>query len=122
VKLGNYLNNPDKKVAIKIIEKKKLKDKIHMLMREVEIIKSLDHPNIIKFYEAYHDNMWFYIVMEYCSGGELLDHLTQKKFLREKEASEIMYKLFSAVNHMHLQGIVHRDLKLDNILYQNDEK
>lgn len=66
VKLGTYLSNPEKKVAIKIIEKKKLKDKLHMLMREVEIIKSLDHPNIIKFYEAYHDNMWFYIVMEYC--------------------------------------------------------
>ena len=91
-------------------------------MREVETIKSLDHPNIIKFYEAYHDNMWFYIVMEYCSGGELLDHLTNKKFLREREAADIMYKLFSAVNHMHHRGIVHRDLKLDNVLYQSEEK
>jgi len=57
--------------------------------------------------------------MEYCSGGELLEHITQQKRFTEVEAARIMKKIFSVINHMHSKGIVHRDLKLENILFLN---
>ena len=55
--------------------------------------------------------------MEYCSGGELLEHITRQKRFTEDEAARIMKKIFSVINHMHSKGIVHRDLKLENILF-----
>ncbi|KAL4439082.1 hypothetical protein ABPG74_008857 [Tetrahymena malaccensis] len=109
----------EKKVAVKIIEKSRLKDKQYALLRELEILKTLDHPNIIKFYEVYQDEMFFYICMEYCAGGELLERITSQKCFKEREASRIMEKVFSAINHMHSKGIVHRDLKPENILFLN---
>lgn len=93
-----------------------------MMLRELEIMKTLDHPNIIKFYEVYQDKDFFYICMEYCSGGELLDSITKKKYLKEREAASIMKKVISAVNHMHKKGIVHRDLKPENILFSTNDK
>mmetsp|Transcript_13850 Transcript_13850/g.1251 ORF Transcript_13850/g.1251 Transcript_13850/m.1251 type:complete len:102 (+) Transcript_13850:460-765(+) len=59
--------------------------------------------------------------MEYCSGGELLDRITKKKYLKEREASQIIYKVISAVNHIHKKGVVHRDLKPENLLYATKE-
>lgn len=55
--------------------------------------------------------------MEYCSGGELLERITRQKKFSEDEAARIMKKIFSVINHMHSKGIVHRDLKLENILF-----
>ncbi|EGR29148.1 protein kinase domain protein [Ichthyophthirius multifiliis] len=94
----------------------------YILLREFETLRTLDHPNIIKFYEVYQDEMFFYICMEYCAGGELLERITQRKYFKEKEAAFIMEKLFSAVNHMHCKGIVHRDLKPENILFSTKNK
>ena len=76
--------------AIKTIEKEKVKESIHVIHRELEILKDLDHPNIIKFYETYHDGMYFHFVMEYCEGGDLLDTITEKKALDEYFTSRIM--------------------------------
>jgi len=60
--------------------------------------------------------------MEYCSGGELLDRITKKKYLKEREASQIIYKVISAVNHIHKKGVVHRDLKPENIMFSTNEE
>ena len=57
--------------AIKSIQKDKIKEDIHLLKRELEILMESDHPNIIKLYETYEDQKYFHIVMEYCCGGEL---------------------------------------------------
>jgi calcium-dependent protein kinase len=91
VKLAKLKNYPEsKKSAIKIIEKKRIETKMYMLLRELEILKTLDHPNIVKFHEIYEDPMFFYICMEYCSGGELLTKITKKRYFKEKEAGKIM--------------------------------
>ncbi len=110
--------NPDKLYAVKIITKKKIENTIHMFLRELEIIKSLDHPNIIKFYEVYHDQMFFYIVMEYCDGGELYERICNLRVFRERDVSIIMEKLFGALAHMHNKDVTHRDLKPENILFE----
>lgn len=56
-----------------------------MLKVELEIMKNLDHPNIIKFYETYQDEKFFHLVMEYCSGGELFERIVQKEHFSELE-------------------------------------
>ena len=61
--------------AVKTIAKERMDQKIYMLRRELEILKNLDHPSIIKFYEIYMDEMYIHLVMEYCEGGDLYSKL-----------------------------------------------
>lgn len=117
VRQGYLKNDPSKKLAIKILEKDSLNNKIYILEREVMILQKLDHPNIIKFYETYQDKKYLYIVMEYCAGGELIHHIIQKNHLSEDEARAIMFKILSAINYMHKRKVVHRDLKPENVLF-----
>lgn len=77
----------------------------------------LDHPNIIKVFEEYEDEMYYHFVMEYCSGGELLERVVQSGYLKEDNTRDIMRQLFSAIQYIHEMGIVHRDLKPENVLF-----
>ncbi|EAS06769.2 Serine/Threonine kinase domain protein (macronuclear) [Tetrahymena thermophila SB210] len=114
--LAKRRKQPFDEVAIKIINLNQIKKiPLQYIKREVQISKSLDHPNIIKFQETYIDKKNIYIVMEYCTGG----NLSQKQF-SEQEVLNIMKKLLYAVNYMHKRNIIHRDLKLENILYERD--
>jgi calcium-dependent protein kinase len=83
-------------------------------MTELSIIKKLDHPNIIKCLETFQDSKHFYIISEFCPGGELITPTSSA--VKEHETREVIFKLLSATNHMNSQGIVHRDLKPENIL------
>ena len=104
---------------MKTISKAKIKKEFHLLKTELEILKSLNHPNLIKFYETYQDERFFHLVMEYCTGGELLERIVEKGHLNEQEAGKIMSKAFSAVQHLHINHIIHRDLKPENFLFSN---
>ena len=119
VRVISFKKEPEKKFALKIIEKDKVKEKVYLLESEITILRKMDHPNIINFYETYQDSKYLYIVMEYCSGGDLMDKLLQKTHLEEREVSKIMFKLFSAINYVHKKKIVHRDLKLENVLFSD---
>ncbi len=66
------------KVAIKAISKEKLGDDIKQLKAEIKILQTLDHPNIVKYYETYENKEYVYVVMEYCPGGDLFDLITKK--------------------------------------------
>lgn len=106
------------KRAIKIIRKDELSEnEKSRLISEVEILKTIDHPNIIKIFEFYEDEDNFYIVTELCTGGELFDRISFEARLLESEAADIMKQIFSAVFYCHKNKIVHRDLKPENILY-----
>lgn len=106
------------KRAIKFIQKEDLSEsEKNRLVTEVEILKTIDHPNIIKIFEFYEDEENFYIVTELCTGGELFDRITFEARLSEDEAASIMKQIFSAVYYCHKNKIVHRDLKPENILY-----
>lgn len=87
------------------------------LQHEVEILKNLDHPNIIKVFEFYQDSRFFYIVIELCSGGELFDKILNESKFDERKAAKTMEQILSAVNYCHKNKVVHRDLKPENILY-----
>ncbi len=77
--LSENIEDPTFKVAIKVLNKNKLKENIEAIKEEVRILTKLDHPNIVKYYETYDDVKYMYLVMEYCSGGELFDKIASQK-------------------------------------------
>lgn len=85
--------------------------------REISIMRMLDHANIIKLLEIYEDDRHMFLVLEYCSGGELLDYLLSQHHLSEKEAAHIMHEMMTAIEYLHNQHISHRDLKLQNFMF-----
>lgn len=123
VYLTKNKHNPDVQVAIKVMNKRKLKDELDAIKQEVMILNTLDHPNIVKYYETYDDPKNIYLVMEHISGGELFDKIAQQEnqVFTEIQAAEYMKELFGALAHMHAQGIVHRDIKPENIMLDENE-
>ena len=107
-KSTNYLR------AVKAIKKKHVDST--EFYNEIEVLKALDHPNIIKLFDCYQDKSYYYMVEEYCSGGDLFDYIQKEKFFTERKAGTIFNQLLSAVNHLHKKRIVHRDLKPENIV------
>ena len=104
-----------KSISIKNMTQKDYDD----LVKEVDIISGLDHPNIIKFYETYHDECFFHIVMELCKGKEVFDNICNHGYLRENKVQNIIFKVLLAIAHCHSRGITHRDLKPENILFES---
>ena len=105
-------------VAIKIMAKKNMdKSDLELAKVEIDILKISQHPNIIKLYDIYENENYIYIIMEYCSGGDLLSYFEYHDYeLPESKVCEIIHKLSMAIYYLHSYGIVHRDLKPENIL------
>ena len=96
--------------------------KTRSVFNEAEILKSLDHPNILKVYEFFEDQLKYYIVTEYYDGGDLFSWIKEKGNLNERVAAKVMRLLLSGINYMHSKQIIHRDIKPDNILLIKKEK
>ncbi|KAG8518084.1 NUAK family SNF1-like kinase 2 [Galemys pyrenaicus] len=105
-------------VAIKLIRKDKIKDERDLIniRREIEIMSSLHHPHIIAIHEVFENRSKMVIVMEYASRGDLYDYINARPRLDEREARHFFRQIVSAVHYCHRNGVVHRDLKLENIL------
>lgn len=86
------------------------------MKQDIEIVKLLDHPNIIKFQETYLDNSNIFIIMEYCQGGSLIDFVFQ-----EKEVCRIIKQLLNALMYIHSKGIIIRNMHLRNIHYVSND-
>ena len=110
------------KYALKIQSKKDMDtNDLELVRAEIEILKICQHPNIIKLYDIFENSEYFYIIMEYCSGGDLFSYIEKRNFkLPEKKTCEIIFKLCRALYYIHSYGIVHRDLKPENILMTDD--
>jgi serine/threonine protein kinase len=76
----------------------------------------LDHPNVVKIYQVLDSETECYVVMEYAPGGELMSKITKNTKFSEDEARKYFRQLISAIDHFHQAKVVHRDLKLENIL------
>ena len=94
---------------------------------EIKILKEIDHPNIIKLYDVKENNQNYYLVMEYCNGGGLSDcldyHMKQfRKPFSEEVVQYLMKQIVSGLSYLHGKHILHRDIKLDNILVKFDSE
>ena len=97
------------------------------LDNEINILKEIDHPNIIKLIEVHETTQHYYLVMELCNGGGLSDCLEDyknkyKKGFPEETVQYLMKQIVSAINYLHKRNILHRDIKLDNILVNFDNE
>ena len=104
---------------MKQIQKNKIKD-LTKFQTEIKILSLVDHPNIVRLFEVIEDDKYYNLLQELCTGGELLKK-TETTHLKEKEVARIFNQIMSVVAYCHDKGIVHRDLKLENILFVSEE-
>ena len=100
--------------AMKIMPKNFQKDN-NEIMREINILKNLDHPNVMKIYEFLEDDTNYYLIEEFCDEGDLETALDKEKIYCEFLVKFIMYQVFLAINYLHSNNIVHQDIKKKNI-------
>lgn len=91
------------------------KEKYKALMMQIDALRGLDHPNICREYETFEDKQNLYIIMEYYTGGDLLDRESDK--MPESRAAWCVDQVVSALAHAHERGIVHQDVRPENLLY-----
>ncbi|CAJ0579938.1 unnamed protein product, partial [Mesorhabditis spiculigera] len=113
-----YDHKMDREVAVKLIKKSAIENKADLvrIRREIRIMSALNHPNIIQIFEVFENKEKIILVMEYANGGELYDFVSSKGSLPEAEARRIFRQITSAVLYCHKHLVAHRDLKLENIL------
>ena len=96
---------------------------VNEIINEIELLKKLDHPNIVKIFEFFIEPDGYYLITEYCGGGELFDAIKKNGCFTEPVAANIMYQIFNAINYCHqTNNIIHRDLKPENILIVNKDE
>jgi calcium-dependent protein kinase len=88
-----------------------------MLYFEFQLLRNLDHPHILRIYDLYKDQRYIYMITEYCEGGDIFAMIQKADNFNEKIASRIMKQVMNAVLYCHQNGIVHRDIKSDNIMF-----
>ena len=120
----------DNKIAMKIIDKNKINindinneiqnEEKEDMKSEINILKKLSHPNIVRIFEFYETDNYFYIITEFCKEGELSNYLN-KNILSEAQLCVIFYQVFSGLIYLHQNHIIHGDLKPQNILISSIE-
>ena len=111
-------------VAVKILDKEKIEDEVDIerIIREIEILRSISHPNISQMYETYSTVHNFYLMMEFIDGGDLFDYISDNCFLPEQKACYFFRQLISVMEYLSELGISHRDIKPENILLDKEHK
>ena len=108
-------------VAMKVIKKDKENELDEQEIRnEIDILKKLSHPNIVKIYEFFISENHYYIITEYCKEGELFSYIKNK--YSERQLAVLFYQVFSGLCYLHENKILHRDIKLENIMISEKEK
>jgi serine/threonine protein kinase len=103
--------------AIKIIKKKEYDPKeMEYILREVNIMKSMSHDNVVNTFDIFDSKEYLYIVLEFMEGGELFDVIANAGTFSEQNASQVMRDVIKGVQYLHMHAIVHRDIKPENVL------
>jgi calcium-dependent protein kinase len=106
--------------AVKTIKIKAVKDPKRLEM-EISIAKQLDHPNVVRLFETFHENEKLHIVMELCTGGELFDRIIDagSRGFDESMAAKYVKWMMTAIAYLHAHNVAHRDVKPENFLFQS---
>ena len=113
----------DRDFAMKIIKKRKnKKNDEREILNEIEILKKLDHPKILKVVDFYSTLKKYYIITEYCHEGELFNEIIKVGKFDEGQAAFIINQILKAITYCHKMNIIHRDIKPENIMITNREK
>lgn len=106
------------KMAIKTVKKKNMKAiEVFQQRREIEVLKMCQHPNIITLIDIFENSEYYYIVLDYMAGSDLFDYIKERDFnLKESRVKQISFQIGNALKYLHSYGIVHRDLKLENVM------
>lgn len=123
VKLG-WKKDGTVQVAVKLIRREALggnPSRLPKIYREINILRELSHPNIVRLHEMSETDKYIGIVLEYASGGELFDYILLHRYLKDNAARKLFAQLISGVGYLHKKGIVHRDLKLENLLLDRNK-
>ena len=104
--------------AMKVIPKNNLKNDLtdDDIIEEINILKKLEHPHIIKLFEFYIYNKKYYLINEFCTDGDLSDKIAQIRMFPEFIVKILMIQIFNAVNYLNQNYVIHGDLKLENIM------
>ncbi|KAG9235951.1 hypothetical protein BJ875DRAFT_250675 [Amylocarpus encephaloides] len=106
-------------VAVKLIRRDSVgtnPTRLAKIHREIAILRTISHPNIVRLHEMVETEKQIGIILEYASGGELFDYILNHRYLKDNAARRLFAQLVSGVGYLHKKGIVHRDLKLENLL------
>ena len=109
-----------KEFAMKIIEKSPYCN-IEEIQNEIEILKQLDHPNILKILDFHMSSNKFYIITDFCKEGELFNEIKKKERFSELETAFVIQQLLRAIRYCHKMRVIHRDIKPENIMIINRE-
>ena len=96
---------------------------VQSIFKEAQNLKKLRHKNIVELHHAFLDQKQkeLIMIMEYANGGEIIDMLREKGTLNEMDARRIILQITNSINYCHTRGIIHRDLKLENILFRSPQ-
>ena len=92
------------------------------MMTEIEVLKQLDHPNIVRLYDVYEDQKYICLVMELMNGEDLFQYLQKENIIPENKAREIIKILIDSIRYCHLNGIIHRDIKPANLMFSSKNR
>ena len=111
------------KVAIKVLEKRRMQqaDDIERVGREIQILKQLKHPHVIRLWEIIHTSDRIYLIMEFTARGELFQHIVKAGRLSEDEGRRFFNQIVAGVSYLHANNVVHRDIKPENLLLDSEK-
>lgn len=92
-------------------------ENLEQVQMEIAILKEMDHPNVVKIFEFFESKRYFHIAMEFCKGQRLFNQIIEMGGVSERRTADIMQQLLSALKYLHAKGVVHRDIKSENMMY-----
>lgn len=113
-----YQVGSDKKYAVKMVRKENPRLAANV-RNEIEVVKTVRHPNLVHTYETHETHFTVYFIMELMQ-GELFEELVRVKQFKEEPTRIIMEQVIKAINYLHNRGIMHRDVKLENVLFSEE--